>query len=147
MTRLLVLNLGWRCVYFVARIRRGNTISFLVLFNWVYTDVHQLKKLLFNVWLVWKSNNSIEIQVEVSNSPSTCLFSNLYINIWVIIGFWRVFTNGPGDLGSIPGRVIPKTLKMVLDTSFLNTQHYKIRIKGKVEQSRERSSALLYTSV
>ena len=34
----------------------------------------------------------------------------------------RVFANGPGDLGSIPGRVIPKTLKMVLDTSLLNTQ-------------------------
>ena len=28
----------------------------------------------------------------------------------------RVFANAPGDLGSIPGRVIPKTLKMVLDT-------------------------------
>ena len=27
-----------------------------------------------------------------------------------------------GDLGSIPGRVIPKILKMVLDTSLLNTQ-------------------------
>ena len=54
----------------------------------------------------------------------------------------RVFTNGPGDLGSIPGRVIPKTQKMVLDASLLNTQHYKVRIKGKVEQSRERSSAL-----
>ena len=27
-----------------------------------------------------------------------------------------------GDLGSVPGRVIPKTLKMVLDTSLLNTQ-------------------------
>ena len=54
----------------------------------------------------------------------------------------RVFANGPGDLGSIPGRVIPKTLKMVLDTSLLNTQQYKVRIKGKVEQSRERSSAL-----
>ena len=26
----------------------------------------------------------------------------------------RVFANGPGDLGSIPGQVIPKTLKMVL---------------------------------
>ena len=26
---------------------------------------------------------------------------------------------------------------MVLDASFLNTQHYKLRIKGKVEQSRE----------
>ena len=26
---------------------------------------------------------------------------------------------------------------MVLDASLLNTQHYKVRIKGKVEQSRE----------
>ena len=59
----------------------------------------------------------------------------------------RVFTIGPGDLGSIPGRVIPKTLKMVLDTSLLNTQQYKVCIKGKVEQSRERSSAPSYTSV
>ena len=59
----------------------------------------------------------------------------------------RVFVNGQGDLGSIPGHVIPKTLKMVLDTSMLNTQQYKARIKGKVEQSRERSSALPYTSV
>ena len=47
-----------------------------------------------------------------------------------------VFANGPGDLGSIPGRVIPKTLKMVLDTSLFNSQQYKVRIKGKVEQSR-----------
>ena len=59
----------------------------------------------------------------------------------------RVFANGPGDLGSIPVRVIPKTLKIVLDTFLLNTQQYKVRIKGKVEQSRERSSALPYTSV
>ena len=49
----------------------------------------------------------------------------------------RVFANGPGDLGSIPGRVIPKTQKMVLDASLLNTQHFKVRIKGKVEQFRE----------
>ena len=59
----------------------------------------------------------------------------------------RVFANGPGDLGSTPGRVIPKTQKMVLDTTLLNTQQYKVRIKGKVEQSRERSSALPYISV
>ena len=31
---------------------------------------------------------------------------------------------------------------MVLDASLLNSQHYKVRIKGKVEQSRERSKAL-----
>ena len=52
-----------------------------------------------------------------------------------------------GDLGSIPGRVIPKTLKMELDTTLLNTQQYKVRFKGKVEQSREWSSALPYTLV
>ena len=32
----------------------------------------------------------------------------------------RVFANGPGDLGSIPAPVIPKTQKMVLDASLLN---------------------------
>ena len=56
----------------------------------------------------------------------------------------RVFTTGPG---SIPGRVIPKILKMVLDTSLLNTQKYKVRIKGKVEQSREKSSAPLHLGI
>ena len=55
--------------------------------------------------------------------------------------------NGQGDLGSVPGHVIPKTLKMVLDTSLLNTQQYKVHIKGKVEQSRERSSTRPYISV
>ena len=33
----------------------------------------------------------------------------------------KVFANGPKDLCSIPGHVLPKTLKMVLDTSLLNT--------------------------
>ena len=40
-----------------------------------------------------------------------------------------------------------KKKKKVLDTSFLNTQSYKIDIKGKVEQSRKRSSALTSTSM
>ena len=33
---------------------------------------------------------------------------------------------------------------MVLDIALLSTQLYKVRIKGKVEQSRERSSTLPY---
>ena len=37
--------------------------------------------------------------------------------------------------------------KMVLGAALLNTQHYKVRIKGKVEQSREWSSTLPYLSV
>ena len=53
----------------------------------------------------------------------------------------RVFVSGPGDRGSIPGRVIPKTQKMVLYAALLNTQHYKAQIKGKVQQSSEWSSA------
>ena len=59
----------------------------------------------------------------------------------------KVFANCPGELGSIPGRVIPKTPKMALDATLLNTQHYKERIKGKVEQFKERCSALSYTLV
>ena len=82
--------------------------------------------------------------------------SNHYLNFNQAIGLMsRVFANGPGDLGSIAGRVIPKTQKKkkkkkkkkVLDAALLNTQHYKVWVKGKVEQLRERSSTLPYTLV
>ena len=49
----------------------------------------------------------------------------------------RVFANDQEDWGSISGQVIPKTQKMALDAALLNTQHNKVRIKGKVEQSME----------
>ena len=42
-----------------------------------------------------------------------------------------VFTNGLGDQGSIPGRVIPKTQKIVLDAALLSTQHNKVRINWR----------------
>ena len=68
--------------------------------------------------------------------------------MWLDIGIMvRVFANGPEDQGSISVRVLPKTQKMVLDAYLLNTQYYKVRIKGKVEQSRKRSSALSSTFV
>ena len=57
----------------------------------------------------------------------------IYIDRWQ---YFSMIANVLGDRGSIPGRVIPKTFKMVLDTSLLNTQYYKVRIKSKVEQSR-----------
>ena len=40
-----------------------------------------------------------------------------------------------------------KKKKMVLDASLLNTQDYKVRIKGKAVQYRERNSSLPYTFV
>ena len=86
-------------------------------------------------WLCWEEKLNIIVLLEPYR---------LYRDIGPAV---RVFANGPGDLGSIPGRVIPKTLKMVLDTTLLNTQHYKVRFKGKVEQSWEWSSALPYTLV
>ena len=58
------------------------------------------------------------------------------------MNIYLVFANDPEDRSSIPGRVIPKTQKTGFDTSLLNTQHYKVRIKSKVEQSREWSSTL-----
>ena len=87
--------------------------------------------------------------------------AGIWLNFWDYITFFkvlhcnnrliglmvRVFANGPGDRASIPGWVIPKTLKIVLDTSLLNTQYYKVRIKGKMERSRGRSTALPYTSM
>ena len=33
---------------------------------------------------------------------------------------------------------------MVLDTALLNTQYYKVQIKGIIEQSKERSHAFPY---
>ena len=59
----------------------------------------------------------------------------------------RVFANGPRDRGSITGRVIPKTQKIVLGAALLNTQHYKVRIMDEVEKSREWNSVLPYISV
>ena len=62
---------------------------------------------------------------------------DIYIYIYIyrerereraIIIMVTVFANYPGDRSLIPGRVIPKNQKMVLDTSLLNTHHYKIQI-------------------
>ena len=65
-------------------------------------------------------------------NPFLCIFTT-----GSLVPVRRVFTNDPGERGSIPCRVIPKTLKIVLDTSLLNTQQYEVRIVGKVEQSSE----------
>ena len=78
----------------------------------------------------------IKRKAKNSNSQIILVVINLIYFSWIGLGV-RVFANGLGDLGSIPGRVIPKTQKMVLDASLLNTQHHKVQIKGKVEQSRE----------
>ena len=49
----------------------------------------------------------------------------------VCVCVWLVFAGGLEDSGSIIARVIQKTQKMAFDASLHNTQHYKVRIKGK----------------
>ena len=86
-----------------------------------------------------RSEAIFKYRIEPTSSSATVYI--LYIG-----QISRVFANSPGDRGSNPGRIILKTQRNVLDAAFLNTQHYKVRIKGKVEQSRKWSSALAYTS-
>ena len=112
----------------------NNVLSFFVC-KWILTFQERKKN----------SDNYWYFHVKITYKEWDEYFKLFFNRLIGLVG--GVFARGPRDLGSIPGRVIPKTLKMVLDTSLLNTQHYKVRIKGKVEQSRERSSALLYTLV
>ena len=62
------------------------------------------------------------------------LFKQSYITIQLSVTSVRQW---PGRPGFNPRSSHTKDSKMVLDASLLNTQHYKVRIKGKVEQSRE----------
>ena len=74
---------------------------------------------------------------RVTKATLVTMYYLFYYNLFIDqVG--RVFANSPGDLGSISSRVIPKTFKMVLCTSLYNAQYCKVRIKGKVEQFRER---------
>ena len=59
----------------------------------------------------------------------------------------RVFANGLGDLGSIPGCVMPKTLKMVLDAFLLNTQQYKVQSRVKWSNPEKRVAPSLHIGV
>ena len=85
---------------------------------------------------------NLNLKIEILN------IEKRQIEVDQLIGLvGRVFTNSLRDLHSIPVCIIPKTLKMVLDTSLLSTQQYKVRIKGNMEQSREKSRVLSYTSM
>ena len=67
-------------------------------------------------------NSDRAIHLKCSNLENITICSP-YLEYNRVIGLIsRVFANGLGDQGSIPGRVIPtKTQKMVLDPALLNT--------------------------
>ena len=68
-----------------------------------------------------------------------CVFIYEYIErhihirtfIYIHVHTLYMSINNPGNQGPIVDGVLLKTHKMVLDVSVLNTQHYKVRMKGK----------------
>ena len=81
-----------------------------------------------NTWTVWICLSMVKIHHK--SLTYFCGIGKKTLNCTGSLAKWvEGLPNGPGDLGSIPGHGIPKTLKMVLDTSLLNTWRYKVRIK------------------
>ena len=102
-----------------------STQSYLVLYSFCVNLLHNI----IIIIIIIISTNNINSNLDT--------FSFILLLLSPAIGLMiQVFANGPADRGSITSRVISKTQKMVLDAAVLNTQHYKVRIKNKVEQSR-----------
>ena len=80
------------------------------------------------------SYSSVEVQWAYTRVPFDC------VNEWSVYEWF-------GRREFNPRSSHTKDSKMALDAALLSTLHYKVQIKGEVEQSRERSSALPYTSV
>ena len=110
------------------------------LFQWIHFCVCVIQK-------KKKSSFSLHISLSykipfVSVQFTLCIHILPYLSLQFSLSFLLsiylgiiVFANGPGDQSSIPSWVIPKTPKMVLDASLLNTQLYKAWIKGKLSNS------------
>ena len=83
------------------------------------------------VYLLFLSVSSITVVITliIMVKNETELWEEYHKVVIYIDLVGRVFTYGPGDKGSIPGQVIPKTQKMVLDTTLLNTISYVSRVK------------------
>ena len=59
------------------------------------------------------------------------MLSFMILHFYCISNWARVFANGPGDRGSVSGRVIPKTLKMILPCLKLSNIRYVSRVKWR----------------
>ena len=77
---------------------------------------------------VWLDDEEFFINSFWWNFIYIYIYIYIYMPIDIIV---TVFANGPKDWGLFPGWAIPKTQKIVLYASLLNTQHYKFWIKSK----------------
>ena len=121
-------------------------------FSFNYDQIRH-NNLNFSIW--WK-NVDVSIPLSSLKSTESLMVPNQSCmegvqKIWIFIGSLAKWVDcSPlARETRVQSQVMSyqRLLKMVLDTSLFNTQHYKVHIKGKVEQSRGRSSALPYSSV
>ena len=117
---------------FVTHLKQGKSIQ-PVLILLVFGKITLLFALLLATTPVWNSSSTSStvkyslMRRKRNKRPVLHLFNDILIQ------------------GSIPGRVFPKTQKWYLIPPCLTFKHYKVPIKGKVEQSRGKSSTLLFT--
>ena len=87
-----------------------------------------------------KSSKGRESWRQCASSYTICINRSICIEA-------KVFTNGPGDQSSIPGRVIPDTKKILLDAFWFNIHYYKVRNKGKWNNLGKGVTHLLHVGV
>ena len=126
-TSLVISRVKLECYYFWIS---GNIYAFVVCF--LFSSCFILYLLWNFIYHKFRLRFFYVFMTSLTNHQNTCKLStilyllSIYIYIYIYINrlidlIGRVFGNGLGDVGSIPARVIPKTLKMVLDTSWFNT--------------------------
>ena len=101
------------CCFFQL-VKKGIISCHMIIHHYIHHSIITIKSL----WIVMRFN----LEGNISNQDY------LYLNR--AIGLMsRVFANGLGDRGSIPGWVIPKTQNMVFDASLLSIIRYGSRVK------------------
>ena len=69
-----------------------------------------IKSLLLLLTTTTTTDDDIDIVIKDNSGINSCFIIDDIINSNRLIGLYgKVFANGPGDLGSIPGQVIPNT--------------------------------------
>ena len=130
------------CFLFIFVIRVLNALKEFIS---VFTIVHQFSLsvcLSLSLSLTHSHTHThAQTHTHTYTRANTHTHTHIYIYIYIYI-YINFLLNGPGDQGSISGRLVPQSQKMVAGAAMLNTQHHVIRIKGKVEQFRECSSTL-----
>ena len=125
--------------------------------------VNEIKEILWNIPLFSLSqiffggrgvSEKIKFIKTINNLRKLYWYISLNLSLPLSLLMWDVyshtgvvFVNGPGDLGSIPGRVIPKTQKWYLMPLCLTLSIKRYGSSVKWSNTGERSSALPNTLV